>query len=145
MLTGVDRGTFPHGTSAASQSWKVTAAGDGKQSGPPVSLRPLFFLPGCAVDPVQALVELLRRRDLAGKDPLGSQDNPHHYAISFIEIGGTGSELPVACLVATAVANAVDETVLGSTTPAPPTARMPASGQTGAFKRGSPRATLPTN
>jgi phage terminase small subunit len=60
---------------------------------------------------VQALVELLRRRDLAGKGPLGSKDNPQHHVISFIEIGDAGSALPVACPVATAVANAVGETV----------------------------------
>ena len=37
----------------------------------------------------RAIVELLRRRDLAGKPPLGSQGNPLHHAIAFIEFADT--------------------------------------------------------
>jgi hypothetical protein len=37
----------------------------------------------------RAIVELLKRRALAGKGPLGSKDNPIHQRISFIEFGAT--------------------------------------------------------
>jgi phage terminase small subunit len=60
---------------------------------------------------VQALVELLRRRDQAAKGPLGIKGNPMHHAISFIEIGSTDSAPRVAGPIATAVAHAVAEPV----------------------------------
>jgi phage terminase small subunit len=40
---------------------------------------------------VKAIVELLKRRDLAGKGPLGSEDNPIHQRISFIEFGAAAT------------------------------------------------------
>jgi phage terminase small subunit len=46
---------------------------------------------------VKALVELLKRRDLAGKGPLGSHDNPIHQRITFIEFADTDqTQVPTA-------------------------------------------------
>lgn len=41
---------------------------------------------------VKALVDLLKRRDLAGKGPLGSHDNPIHQRITFVEFADADAD-----------------------------------------------------
>jgi hypothetical protein len=60
------------------------------------------------------LVELLRRRDLAGKGPLGGKGNPVHHAISFIEICDAGPAARQAASAAVAAAHSAAQTAAPS-------------------------------